>query len=107
MLWDMKLITSCIGIGSVNKAMAREERIKKLQPREPLYYLWFIGVDPQEQNRGIGSALLQEIIEDAEAKNRTLCLETSTEKNIPWYLRFGLEIYNELDFGYKLFFLKR
>ena len=107
LLWDIRLITNCIGVGGVNKAAIREGRIKKLQPKEPLYYLWFIGVHPEEQNKGIGSVLLSEIIEDAEAQKRTLCLETSTEKNIPWYQKFGLEIYNKLDFGYTLFLLKR
>jgi len=106
-VWDLKLITNCIGISGIMKAMAREGRIKKLQPKEPLYYLWFIGVHPMEQNKGIGSVLLSDIIEDAEAQERTVCLETSTEKNIPWYEKFGFKIYNELDFDYRLFFLKR
>lgn len=106
-LWDLQLIVNCIGIAGVSKAMKREDRIKKLQPKEPLYYLWFIGVQPEEQNKGIGSVLLSELMEEAEAMHRTFCLETSTEKNIPWYLKSGLEVYKELDLGYKLYFLKR
>jgi ribosomal protein S18 acetylase RimI-like enzyme len=100
-------VVNCIGIAGVTKAMKREDRIKKLQPKEPLYYVWFIGVQPEEQNKGIGSVLLSELMEDAEAMQRTFCLETSTLSNITWYLKWGLEIYNELDLGYKLFFLKR
>lgn len=106
-LWDLQLVVNCIGIAGVTKAMRREDRIKKLQPKEPLYYVWFIGVQPEEQNKGIGSVLLCEMMEDAEAMQRTFCLETSTQNNIPWYLKWGLEIYNELDLGYTLFFLKR
>lgn len=106
-LWDIQLITGCIGLGNVSKAMSREGKIKKLQPKESLYYLWFIGVEPDEQNKGIGSALLNQIIKDADIRQRTLCLETSTEKNLPWYQKFGLTIYNELDLGYKLYFLKK
>jgi len=107
MLWDLNLILNCIGIVGATKAMKREDRIKKLHPKLPLYYLWFLGVHPDEQNKGIGSVLLSELMEDAEAMNRTFCLETSTKSNIPWYLKWGLEIYNELDLGYTLFFLKR
>lgn len=107
LLWDIKLIAGCIGLKGISKAISREKKIKNLQPKEPLYYLWFIGVNPEEQHKGIGSALLTEIIQDAEQQNRTLCLETSTEKNIPWYQKFGFTIYNELDIGYKLFFLRR
>lgn len=106
-LCDVKLITNSIGLKGVSKAMSREKKIKQLQPMELIYYLWFIGVSPEEQNRGIGSILLSEIIKDAEAQNRILCPETSTQKNIPWYEKFGFKIYNELDFGYKLFFFKR
>jgi ribosomal protein S18 acetylase RimI-like enzyme len=106
-LWDIKLIANCIGPMGAGKAMSREKQIRNLQPKEPIYYLWFIGVKPEEQNRGIGSALLSEITRDAEQLNRTLCLETSTERNIPWYQKFGLEKYNELDINYKLFFFKK
>lgn len=106
-LFDARLIFSCIGFSNVKKAAQREGKIKSLQPSDPLYYLWFIGVQPEEQNKGIGGALLTQIIHDAEQQNRTLCLETSTEKNLPWYKKFGFKIYNELDIGYRLYFLKR
>jgi ribosomal protein S18 acetylase RimI-like enzyme len=105
-LLDMKLIISCIGLSNVTKAMDREARIKKLQPTDLMYYLWFIGVDPKEQNRGIGSGLLGEIIKEGFSKGRPVYLETSTVKNIPWYEKFGFKIYNELDLSYRLFFMK-
>ncbi|WP_369127520.1 GNAT family N-acetyltransferase [Terrimonas pollutisoli] len=72
-----------------------------------MYYLWFIGVDPAFQGKGTGSQLMREIIADSKSASRVLCLETSTVKNIPWYQQFGFVIYNELNFGYTLFFLKR
>jgi ribosomal protein S18 acetylase RimI-like enzyme len=106
-LLDVKLILSCIGIENIKKALSRESKIKELQPKELMYYLWFIGVDPDNQNEGIGSVFLNEIIEDSEHKKRPIYLETSTIKNLPWYKKFGFEIYNELDLSYKLFFLKR
>lgn len=106
-LLDIKLILSCIGIENIKKALARESKIKQLQPKELMYYLWFIGVDPKYQNEGIGSILLNEIIEDSERKKRPIYLETSTLKNLPWYQKFGFQVYNELELSYKLFFLKR
>jgi ribosomal protein S18 acetylase RimI-like enzyme len=106
-LWDLALIFSCTGISNVKKALQREAKIKALQPKGPMHYLWFIGVSPAEQHKGIGSALLSEIIAEAEREGRIICLETSTLKNIPWYQKFGFKVYNELDLGYKLFFLKR
>lgn len=105
-LWDLKLISSCTGIANIKKAMDRESKIKKLQPNIPMYYLWFIGVDPTMQNKGVGSTLIKDIISNSQSENRTVCLETSTIKNLPWYEKFGFKIYNELDLGYTLYFLK-
>lgn len=106
-LLDAKLIFSSVGLSNIKKTMHRETMIKKLQPQELMYYLWFIGVDPEYQNEGIGSRFLQEIINDSSKKQRAIFLETSTLKNIPWYKKFGFYIYNELELSYKLFFLKR
>lgn len=106
-LLDIKLIFSCIGVENIKKALARESKIKQLQPKELMYYLWFIGVDPEYQNEGIGSSLLDEIIIDSKHKQRPIYLETSTLKNLPWYKKYGFQIYNELELSYKLFFLKR
>lgn len=106
-LLDVKLILSAVGIKNIKKTLAREGMINKMHPKEPMYYLWFIGVDPEHQNEGIGSILLDDIIEDSEHKGRPIYLETSTVKNLPWYKKFGFQIYHELDLTYKLFFLKR
>ncbi|MFD2164504.1 GNAT family N-acetyltransferase [Paradesertivirga mongoliensis] len=106
-LLDVKLILSCVGLSNIKKALTRESKIKKLQPNEPMYYIWFIGVDPAHQNSGIGTELLNEVIQDSASKKRPIYLETSTLKNIPWYKKFGFDVYNELDLSYKLFFLKK
>ncbi len=106
-LLDIQLIFSCIGIENLKKALARETRIKQLQPKGMLCYLWFIGVKPECQNRGIGSNLLNNILKESEKKKRPVYLETSTLKNLPWYNKFGFTIYNELDLSYRLFFLKK
>lgn len=106
-LLDVKLILSAVGLRNINKTLVRESMINKMHPKEPMYYLWFIGVDPEHQNEGIGSILLDDIIEDSENKGRPIYLETSTLKNLPWYKKFGFQIYHELDLSYKLFFLKR
>lgn len=104
---DLKFILQAIGLSNVKKAISRESEIKKHHPQNLLYYLWFIGVYNREQNKGIGTKLLNEVIEDAQKQNRVVCLETSTLKNIPWYKKFGFIVYKELDFGYTLFCLRK
>ncbi|HEV2832042.1 MAG TPA: GNAT family N-acetyltransferase, partial [Hanamia sp.] len=73
-LLDIQLIVSCIGISNIEKAMKRESLIKRLQPKKLMYYLWFVGVDRNEQNKGIGSALIKEVIEDAHFKQKPVYL---------------------------------
>ena len=104
---DIKLIFKAITIWGVAKTLKRESKIKAIQPKEPMTYLWFIGVNHLFQHEGIGSNLLKEVIEYANQKDLPVFLETSTTENLPWYNRFGFQIYNEVELGYKLFFLKR
>jgi len=103
---DLKLTIKCLGIKNLFKAISRESMITKQHPNDLMYYLWFIGVSAENQHSGIGSSLLQDVINEGNKQKRAVCLETSTLKNIPWYQHFGFEIYQEIDLGYKLFFLK-
>lgn len=105
-LWlDAKLAITCVGLNNIKKTLEHTARIKNTQPQKSMYYIWFIGVNPIYQNKGIGSKLLSEIITDSQSKNRSVYLETSTYKNISWYEKFDFHIYHELDMGYNLFFL--
>lgn len=106
-LLDLKLILSCVGLSNIRKTLTRESKIKAIQSKELMYYLWFIGVDPKHQNSGIGTELLEDVIKDSNLMERPIYLETSTLKNLPWYKKYGFDIYNELDLSYKLFFLKK
>jgi ribosomal protein S18 acetylase RimI-like enzyme len=106
-LLDVQLALFCIGLSNLKKVMDRESKIKKLYPKEPIYYLWFIAVDPEYQHQKIGSTLLESVIKDSIQQGTPIYLETSALNNIPWYERFGFKRYGELDFGYKLFLFKR
>ena len=106
-LLDAKLIFFSVGIENIKKTLNRESAIKKIQPKELMYYLWFIGVNPEHQNKGIGTKLMNDLIQDSTQKKRPIYLETSTLKNLPWYQKQGFQVYHDLYLSYKLFFLKR
>ena len=106
-LLDAKFILTTLGILNIKKAISRESKINNAHPDGPLYYLWYIGVEPHDQNKGVGSKLMNDLIAEATKYNRVICLETSTLKNIPWYEKLGFSIYKELDMGYKLFCMKK
>lgn len=106
-LLDLKLAISCIGLSRIAKVLERESKIKVHHPKTPISYLWFIGVKSDAQKKGVGTKLLQEVIEESKLQYRDVYLETSTLTNIPWYEKFGFEIISELELTYKLFILKR
>jgi len=105
-LLDLRLIFGVTGIRNLLKVTKRESRINEQHPNKSIYYLWFIAVNPGHQGKGLGSELLKALINDAKEMHRPFYLETSTLKNIPWYQKFGFQIYHELDIGYRLYFLK-
>jgi ribosomal protein S18 acetylase RimI-like enzyme len=106
-LLDLELAFSVIGLSNLKKVLSRESKIKRLYPKSPFYYLWFIGVHPVDQHKGIGKRLLIELLKKAEKNSLPVYLETSTSKNIPWYEQFGFVTYNKLDFGYELFCMRK
>ena len=107
LIWDLKLALSVIGIDRVSAVLKRESLIKNKHPKQPFSYLWFIGVNPQRQNKGIGSAFMRDVIHECERKKRPIYLETSMEKNLPFYKKSGFEIFHSLNLSYTLYHLRR
>ena len=56
------------------------------------WYLRLLGVEPTQQGRGIGSALLQHGLSRADANGDACFLETFQERNVPFYLRHGFAL---------------
>jgi ribosomal protein S18 acetylase RimI-like enzyme len=106
-IWDAKLALSVIGLNRVSQVLSREAKIKSFHPKGQFSYLWFIGVAPELQNKGKGSQLLKEIIRESESQGRPIYLETSVDRNLPWYKKHGFEIFQSLELTYKLYMLRR
>lgn len=104
-IWDIKLIFKAIGLSNVKAVLKRERLLKKNHPKTPFYHLWYIGVDPKHQNKGIGSKLLKNVLESC--LDKPVYLETSVNANLRWYYNYGFEIIDTLDLGYKLYVLKK
>ena len=106
-LWDLKLALSVVGLNRVSAVLKRESMIKNHHPKELFAYLWFIGVNPSNQNRGIGSAFIKEVIDKCEKERRPIYLETSVERNLSFYQKFGFEIFQSLYLSYTLYHLRK
>jgi GNAT superfamily N-acetyltransferase len=68
------------------------ERFHKTTARGPHLYLQFLGVEPQHQGNGLGSALLRPMLARADADGMRCYLETFQPKNVPLYKKHGFEI---------------
>jgi hypothetical protein len=106
-IWDIHLTSNVIGVSRIIQVLNRETLIKKNHPKIPFTHLWFIGVDPAQQGKGVGSKLINEVITLNEQKRRPIYLETSVDKNLSWYKNLGFEIYNTLELGYQLHLLRK
>ncbi|NND67163.1 MAG: GNAT family N-acetyltransferase [Halioglobus sp.] len=61
-------------------------------PREPHYYLQFLGCSYEHQGRGIGSAVLREGLRVCDGRDMPVYLESSNERNLPLYERHGFVV---------------
>lgn len=104
---DAKIAIASVGLNRVAKVLERDSKIKSSYPCNHIFYLWFIGVTPDAQQKGVGSRLLKEIIQESYLSKRPIYLETSMTENIKFYNKLGFTIYKELDLGHKLYLIKR
>jgi len=58
-------------------------------------YLWFLGVSPAAQGRGIGSALLRAANARLDAEALPAYLETGTTRNVALYERHGYQVISQ------------
>jgi len=66
-------------------------------PDDPLWYLDAIAVDPSRQGAGVGGALVRHGLSLAERDGVGAFLETSVERNVTYYERFGFRVIDEGD----------
>jgi ribosomal protein S18 acetylase RimI-like enzyme len=66
--------------------------LESRHPHEPHWYLAFVGVQPDRQGRGIGSALLAPVLERCDRDRAPAYLEATSERNLALYQRHGFEV---------------
>ncbi len=77
-------------------------------PVEPHWYLGTLGVAPEAQRRGVGTALAARWLEGVDAEGLPAWLETDRPGNVAFYRRLGFAVADELDvIGVHVFRLRR
>jgi ribosomal protein S18 acetylase RimI-like enzyme len=65
---------------------------KDVMEGRPHYYLWGVAVDPAEQGKGIGDALIRSFLARTDAEGMSVYLETHDRRNVSYYERHGFEL---------------
>jgi GNAT superfamily N-acetyltransferase len=74
-------------------------RVESRHPRQPHHYFAYIGVAPDLQGRGIGSALMQPTLALCDQAGLPAYLEASTARSAALYQRLGFEQTETLHYG--------
>jgi ribosomal protein S18 acetylase RimI-like enzyme len=75
------------------------EQMASHHPSEPHWYLPLIGVDPIQQGKGLGSALMRHALIRCDREKKLAYLESSNAKSIPLYERVGFERIGTIQAG--------
>jgi ribosomal protein S18 acetylase RimI-like enzyme len=70
--------------------------IETKHPHEPHWYLASLGTAVDQQGKGVGGALLRPVLEHVDAEGLPCYLESSKERNLPFYRRHGFEVVEEV-----------
>jgi ribosomal protein S18 acetylase RimI-like enzyme len=81
------------------RALLTLARIERGHPTRSHYYLAVLGVEPEGQGRGLGSALMFPILSRCDAERTPAYLEASSPRNRALYERHGFEVTQEFRVG--------
>jgi GNAT superfamily N-acetyltransferase len=79
------------------RASRAMNKLARVHPREPHWYLLAVGVVPEATGQGRGSALLEPVLTRCDAERLPAYLEASTSDNIRLYERLGFEPRDEVE----------
>jgi ribosomal protein S18 acetylase RimI-like enzyme len=82
---------------SIRHGLAAFGALEKAHPeRPPHWYLATIGTAAEHQGRGVGGALLRQVLDRCDRDLEPAYLESSKSENVPYYERFGFEVTGDI-----------
>ena len=79
------------------RALRVLNQVEGLHPKEPHHwYLGYLGTRCDSQGMGLGSAMLREVLAQADDSRTPAYLESSNEKNLTLYERHGFRVVEEI-----------
>lgn len=83
--------------GTILRVLNTTDRMEKIHPHEPHWYLQTIGTDPKFQGKGYGGVIMRDRLAAVDAVHMPCYLESSKDTNIPIYQSFGFEVTGEIQ----------
>jgi GNAT superfamily N-acetyltransferase len=87
------------GSGVLRGVMGRAAQLQaewgRYDPERPHWHLGPVGVLPNQQGRGVGTALMDRFCELVDEDSIGSYLETDRPENVPFYERFAFQVSNE------------
>ncbi len=73
-----------------------EAQLESLRPTVPCRYLGAVGTRPDQQGAGRATGVLRPALQHARRHGEVVSLETSTERNVRFYVRLGFTVSHHL-----------
>jgi GNAT superfamily N-acetyltransferase len=81
------------GVQKLPAALRVLTRLEQMHPvGRRFWYLGVLGVEPDRQGSGVGSALLTSGLRNCDQEKVGAYLETAEPRNLPFYSKFGFEV---------------
>jgi ribosomal protein S18 acetylase RimI-like enzyme len=74
-------------------------QVQAAHPAFPHWYLAVLGVDPHRQSEGLGAQLMKAALARVDAEGLPAYLESSNQRNVPFYERHGFEVIGRIQAG--------
>ena len=83
--------------GGIFRVLGTTDRMEKIHPHTPHWYLQTIGTDPAFQGKGYGGVIMRDRLKAVDEAHMPCYLESSKDTNIPIYKSFGFEVTGEIQ----------
>ena len=83
--------------GTLERIVTLDEQTKAVHPQAPHWYLGILATRCAVQGKGVGSELMTRCLERVDNDRLPAYLESSNERNVPFYERHGFRVTGRVD----------